>query len=337
MGRTHATAIARNPNAELVMVCDVDGEVLDGFARADWGCSDIVHGESLDVMPLLGSPEPISAPKEVFAADIDAVSICTPNTFHKSLTRDALNSGKHVVVEKPMATSAEACRTMLDCAEESERVLHVGHMWRYHHHINWARSLVADGKIGTPVKLKAFGIHADWGPSGWFTDPTLAGGGALLDMGIHAIDTANYILGDPNPVRVYASVETSFGEYDVDDDALLHVTYDDGTRAVIESGWRHPYKEGGESAVRIYGSDGYISVFPTKARINQGGQTGWFDPSFDVPKDSFAMYQSLVDDFVSCIHDGTPEASNSLTAKNAVAICDAAYKSAETGQARVIE
>ncbi|WP_458210393.1 Gfo/Idh/MocA family protein [Haladaptatus sp. NG-SE-30] len=337
MGRTHATAIAGNPDAELTMVCDIDSEILDGFARADWSRSDVVYGESMDTMPVLGSPESVSTPEEVFAADVDAVSICTPNAFHAPLAQDGLDAGKHVIVEKPMATSVEECRAMLDRAEETERVLHVGHMWRYHQHVNWAQSLVANGEIGEPVKLKAFGIHADWGPGGWFTDPDLAGGGALLDMGIHAIDTAGHILGDPNPVRVYASIETNFGTYEVDDDALLHVTYDDGTRAVVESGWRHPYREGGESAVRIYGSDGYLSVFPTKARIDWGEKTGWFDPSFDAPKDTFTMYQSLIDDFVDCIRNGTPEASNAPTAANAVAVCDAAYESAETGQVIDIE
>jgi len=66
------------------------------------------------------------------------------------------------------------------------------------------------------IKTKGYGIHENWGPSGWFTQKELAGGGALADMGVHAIDTVRYILGDPKPVTVYAQIRTHYGDYDVD-------------------------------------------------------------------------------------------------------------------------
>ena len=337
MGHTHAMAIGRHPSAELSLVCDIDESVLDSFASLEWTAEYLADHPAIDSTPDLGSPSMTDDPEEVFVSNVDAVCICTPNAFHGPLAIDALNSGKHVMVEKPMATDAETAEQMIQAARENERALHVGHMWRHDGHVGWAKSLIQNGRVGDPVKLKGFGIHSDWGPDGWFIDPDLAGGGALLDMGVHAIDTAGFLLGDPQPTHVYASIETSFGDYDVDDDALIHISYEGGARAVIESGWRQPYKEGPESAIRFYGTDGYVSVFPTEARLNEGDERGWFDPDIEREHNDFEAYQRCINEFLQCIQDGTPQKTNAETAARVIEICDAAYESSETNSVVELE
>ena len=333
MGKTHATAIARCPDAELAAVCDVDGDVLEAFASGNWGSPFIEGGEHLSELPGFDPELVTDNPADVFESSVDGIAICTPNAFHAPYALDALDAEKHVLVEKPMAIDATECQEMCDLAKATDRALMVGHMWRYHEHVEWARSLIESGEIGEPVKAKGFGVHAHWGPDGWFADPDLAGGGALLDMGIHAIDTVGHLFGDAVPERVYASVGTSFGDYAVDDDALLHVTYEDGQTAIIESGWNHPHAEGYESAVRLYGTDGYVSVFPTEAELRKGGSPGRLAPELGPSGVTFDMFQALVDDFVDCIRTGEPERTNAGTAARAVAVADAAYESAETGHA----
>ena len=75
----------------------------------------------------------------------------------------------------------------------------VAHCWRFRDEVIALRDRIAAGDLGEVVKTRGYGVHANWGPEGWFTDPDLAGGGALPDMGVHAIDTARFLLGDPEP------------------------------------------------------------------------------------------------------------------------------------------
>jgi predicted dehydrogenase len=77
--------------------------------------------------------------------------------------------------------------------------------------------------LGNVIRTTGYGIHTHWGPSGWFTQQQYAGGGALADMGIHAIDTVRFLLGDPDPRSVYAKIGTHSGNYDVDDTAVLMI------------------------------------------------------------------------------------------------------------------
>ena len=137
----------------------------------------------------------------------------------------------------------------------------VAHCWRFHPDVLALRDRVAAGELGEVVKTRGYGVHAGWGPSGWFTDPELAGGGALVDMGVHAIDTARFLLGDPRPVRVCAAVGTRYGDYAVDDDAVLLITWDNGTNSVVESGWWQPHLGGLEADTEVYGTGGYDRVW----------------------------------------------------------------------------
>ena len=109
-----------------------------------------------------------------------------------------------MLVEKPMAVTVAECDAMIAAAGRGGASLMVAHCWRFHDDVIALRDRVAAGELGEVVKTRGYGVHANWGPEGWFVDPELAGGGALLDMGVHAIDTARFLLGDPEPGRVCA-------------------------------------------------------------------------------------------------------------------------------------
>ena len=136
---------------------------------------------------------------EALAADpdVDAAVVATPNALHAPQTIALLRNGKHVMVEKPMAISVAECDAMIAASRDGGASLMVAHCWRFRDEVRAMRDRIVSGELGDVVRTHGYGVHAGWGPSGWFTDPALAGGGALVDMGVHAIDTARYLLGDP--------------------------------------------------------------------------------------------------------------------------------------------
>src|SRR5439155_12439545 len=146
---------------------------------------------------------------------VQAAVIATPNALHAEQAMAFLDAGKHVLVEKPMAVSVEECDAMIDASHRGSASLMVAHCWRFHPGVIAMRDRIASGELGEVVKTRGYGVHAGWGPKGWFVDPALGGGGALVDMGVHAIDTARFVLGDPTPERVCAAVGTRYGSYTV--------------------------------------------------------------------------------------------------------------------------
>src|SRR6185369_17573952 len=165
--------------------------------------------------------------------DVDALVVSTPNYLHAAQTITALNAGIHVMVEKPMSMNAQEAEQICEVAEKSSSLLMVAHCWRFDPDVLWLKE--QSPKLGRIIRTKGIGVHIHWGPSGWFTQKEFAGGGALADMGIHALDTARFLLGDPQPISVYAKLGTYYKDYDVDDTGVVIVEWDNGATSFFES------------------------------------------------------------------------------------------------------
>jgi predicted dehydrogenase len=254
----------------------------------------------------------------VVSDEIDAVVIGTPNSLHHPQALAAIDAGKHVLLEKPMAMNTAQAEEIVAAAQTAGVTLLVGHMWRYRDEVIATRDRIAAGSIGTPVRTRGYGVHAGWGPSGWFTNAALAGGGALIDMGIHAIDTARFLLGDPMPMRVEASIGTAFGDYDVDDDGVVLIEWSNGVRSVIECGWRQPRLDGVEADTEIYGTTGYERIWPQ------------FTPATPPPADyvhcSLPMYTAQMCDFAQCCETGATPVASADVGLVALSIVERAYQ-----------
>jgi predicted dehydrogenase len=240
----HARAVLEHPGAELVAAANWREPSLHRLAER-YG----IARTTTDWRALAADPE------------VDAAVIGTPNALHAEQAIAFLEAGKHVLVEKPMARTPAEADAMIAAGRRAGAWLMVAHCWRFHPDVRALRARVEAGELGEVVKTRSYGVHARWGPSGWFTDPELAGGGALLDMGVHAIDTTRYLLGDPEPVRVCAAIGTRYGGYAVDDDAVLLVTWSNAANSVVESGWWQPHAGGLEADTELYGTRGYARVW----------------------------------------------------------------------------
>jgi predicted dehydrogenase len=271
----------------------------------------------------------------VAAGGNDALVIGTPNFLHAPQSIAALKAGIHVMVEKPMAMNTAEAKMMQTAAMQSGALLMVAHCWRFDEEVLWLKERT--GQLGRIIRTKGYGVHTNWGPSGWFTRKDLAGGGALADMGIHAIDTTRFLLGDPKPISVYAKIGTFYGDFDVDDTGLIIINWENGATSYIESGWWQPHMDGLEASTQLYGSKGFGQIFPTlmeipdpideKLEVIEGG--------FPFPRAEHCpqvMYDRQMAYFLESIRQNkipNPGAAEGLVNMQ---IIDAPYESANTGK-----
>jgi len=320
IAKVHARAVQNTPDAELVAVVNHRPDSMRAFA-AEFG----IDRQYPAVNALLAD------------GDVDALVVGTPNYLHAPQTIAALDAGIHVMVEKPMAMDAAEAEEMLDTGRTSGALLMVAHCWRFDLEVRWLQEQVQAGRLGTIVRTKGYGVHVHWGPGGWFTEKHYAGGGALADMGIHALDTARFLLGDPQPVSVYARIDTLYKDYDVDDTGMIVVNWDDGTTSTIESGWWQPHADGPEASTQAYGTAGFGQVFPTYLELPDAERetVERIDAGFPAVRDPHCP-QSMYDDqmayFVNCIQDGRTPNPGGMEGWVNMRIVDAAYESARTGK-----
>ena len=269
------------------------------------------------------------------AGDVDAVSINTPNYLHAPESIAALEAGVAVMVEKPMAMNAAEAKAMLAASQTSGAVLMVAHCWRFDDEVLWLKEQV--GRLGSIIRTKGYGVHANWGPGGWFTQSKLAGGGALADMGIHALDTVRFLLGDPQPVSVYAKIGTFYTDFDVDDTGVILVNWENGTTSYLESGWWQPHMDGPEASTQLYGRSGFAQLFPTHLSLPDpaADTVDTVNPGFPHPRPEHCpqiMYDNQLAYFIDCIRQNrTPNPGGAEGLVN-MKIVDAAYESARTGK-----
>jgi predicted dehydrogenase len=253
---------------------------------------------------------------------VDLVVIATPNALHAPQALHALAAGKHVLVEKPMALARHEADAMIAAARAAEKILAVGHMWRYRDEVVAMRARIEAGEFGPIIRTHGHGVHARWGPEGWFADPTLAGGGALIDMGIHAIDTARFLLGDPSPMRVQASIgRGAYADVPVDDDGLVLIDWACGTRSLIEFGWRAPRLCGLEAETEILGREGAARIWPDMPPEPPGYQHC-----------SPPMYAAQLADVVQCCRTGETPKVSAEHGRVALDLVLRAYEAAEGGE-----
>ena len=248
----HVPEYAANPNTEIAGYCDWDRNRAQELAAKYGGR---VY-ESVD--ELLADPS------------IDVVSVCVANTQHAEVTIKALNAGKHVLCEKPMAVSVEECEAMVKAADENHRTLMIGQNQRLTHGHQKARQLIREGAIGRVLTFRTTFGHE--GPENWsimknntwFFDRKQSAMGAVADLGVHKTDLIQYILDDY--VEEVKSVVATLDKKDpdgnpisVDDNAICIYTMENGVIGTMTASWTYYGAE--DNSTVIYGTEGIMRIY----------------------------------------------------------------------------
>jgi 1,5-anhydro-D-fructose reductase (1,5-anhydro-D-mannitol-forming) len=209
------------------------------------------------------------------SSDVDAVLVTTPNSCHLSDVLLAIRYGKPVLCEKPMGINADECRQMVEAARTAGVLLGVAHVFRFEESTAWLRQQVAEGKIGRIVFARSeFSFPGGLGHArAWITDPSVAGGGPIADVGVHCIDTLRYVLQD-EVVRVSARGVQDKDSGGVEAVAALLLEFSRGALATVlvsfRSEYRTPFELVGENGV-LRGDDVLNVERPITLEQRRGG------------------------------------------------------------------
>lgn len=190
----------------------------------------------------------------------DAVVISTPTNFHCEQAIAALEAGKHVIVEKPMASSLEQCRMMVDAARRAGKVLTVGFNHRYFGAVKEVRNAIQSGEIGKLSYIRSYTGHTGLSEfkSSWMYDKDVMGGGTLMDNGIHVLDLTQHLMGGVRNVCGIAL--TDVWKLDrSEDNGFALMRGNDGVVATLHSSWSE--WKGYRFYVEAYGDKGMARAY----------------------------------------------------------------------------
>ena len=277
----------------------------------------------------------VVADEEALEGDlVDGVVISTPNHLHESQSLAALRAGKHVLVERPLAFTARAVDRLLKAARKSGTVLMAGVNHRYRPDAAALASFVAGGELGDIYQIRGSWLNRKLHltrPT-WRQNPELSGGGALMDLGVPALDLCLYLVGYPEIERV--SAVTSAGDYDVEDAAVVMAATDTGAVVTVEVSWSFFGKED-RQFFRVMGTEGSASLPPLQVYKQLGGRPLNVTPHQPVPRGTenpyHAAYRKELDMYVRAIA-GEREAPLPEEQRALMVVIEAAYRSAAKGR-----
>jgi UDP-N-acetylglucosamine 3-dehydrogenase len=322
--RAHLPAYRDDPASEVVAIASQRPENARAVA-AEFGVP-LVHESWQD---LVADPE------------VEAVDICAPNHLHAEIAIAAARAGKHVLVEKPMALSLAEADAMIAAAQAARVVLMVAHNLRFSPLYRAVKRLVDEGAIGRPLAARGAFMHAGpdefWGAtSDWFWDRARAGGGSLLDMGIHMVDLMRWTIRRP-VVEVVAMTSRMLKPTPFDDNAIVLLRFEGGLVGSVQSSWTARPQP--DRSLTVYGEKGYVAaggppseplVLHTTTAEGTGGRTLPPIPALAADDNPFAH-------FARCVRRlDTPQVPGEEGRKT-LAVVLAAYESAASGRVVAVE
>lgn len=329
MGQSHIRGYQSHPSATVVALADLDKERMEKTAKE------------------FGIKACYTDAEEMIAKEkLDIVSVVTPNCFHKPQTMAAFKAGCHVLCDKPMAMNAQEGQEMVDAAKAAGKRLMINFSFRFTQQ-SWAlkqqveNGVLGDVYFGRTVWHRRRGLP---GFGGWFGQKKMSGGGPLIDLGVHRLDLALWLMGYPKPKYVLGNTYKAIGvplaekqgkKFDVEDLAAGVVTFENGVTLVIEASWACNIKEREIMETRLIGTEGGLiqknigEGYDFEAEIFMEKNGAQYDMKLHppVPDAPNAQYH-----FVESILNGTPHVATGEEGLIVMKLLDALYESAETGK-----
>jgi predicted dehydrogenase len=325
----HIPWFSKHPQATIVAASDTVRASVDEVA-AQWN----IPGVYTDY-------------NEMFAKEqLDAAIICTPNMYHAPAAIAALEKGLHVLCEKPMALDPAEGRAMVETARRVGKTLSIGFHYRHMANVQAARRVVTAGELGKIYMVRVQALRRRGIPSwGTFVHKHIQGGGAMIDFGVHLLDTALWLIGNPKPVEVTASLSQNLGkaqnvnpwgqwnykEFTVEDQVAAFVRFDNGASMLLECSWALNIPESVEQ-VSISGTDAGLEVFPLKVNKAAHEMLVSWKPDWVAGANTDAG-ETQTNDFVMAVLEGRSPIVLPEQALQVTEIVDAIYRSAEAGKA----
>jgi predicted dehydrogenase len=329
IARTHMKYLAAMENVEIIAAADISERALAG-AKAQYNIAHVYT----DYQEMLQEQH-----------DMDAVSVCTPNGLHAPNTIAALQAGKHVLVEKPMAMNAAEAQSMLETSRRAGKHLVVGFQSRFDPRTRLVRDQVQRGNFGGIMYARAQALRRRGIPNwGVFGRKDLQGGGPMIDIGVHILETAHYMIGSPRPVAVTGNTWTFLGDkpsdihsvwpnwdyrsYTVEDFAVGMIRFETGALLTIEASFV-AHIEQDIFNVQLFGEKGGANWEETKLFIDQSGYMMNVKPGFMPDGDPFAYKMRHFVEVCQGIRENESPGEHGLLVQK---MLDGVYQSAAAGR-----
>lgn len=334
IGTIHAESYKKTDQAQLEAFCDIDAPRLN--AKSD----------------RFGVKQRFGDYRELMKTDIDAVSVCVGNSLHLEVSIAALEAGKHVLLEKPMAINAAEGEKIIAAEKASGRVLQIGMVRRQFPEAQIVRRYVEEGLLGDIYHMRTVMIRRRGipGMGGWFTTKAESGGGPMIDLGVHCFDIAMWLSGQWKPTAVSAKNYAKFGPimenykyvsmwagppkfdgvFDVEDYTTGFVRFGDAATLGFDISWAANTTEQG--FVEILGDKGGARLFSDKPMEifteNQGNIVN-ISPQYDSGVDPFEREAAS---FLAACRGDAPPAATGAEGVVVMKLIDAIYASSDTGR-----
>lgn len=336
-GQQHMDAYAHLPGVELVAIAGMEDEPRAAL------------GEKYGVTRLYRDWKELVAD-----GGLDVVSVAVPTFLHAPIAVGALDAGIHVLSEKPIARTAAEAQSMVDAAHRSGRVLEVAFNHRRRGDIQALKAAIDSGQIGRPYHARAVWLRRAGIPAlgSWFTNREMAGGGPLIDIGVHVLDYALHLFGEPRVTAVSAVTHSELGvrgrggaagnkqdvgsAYEVEDLASLLLRLEGGGSIVLETSWAAYRPAGDEFGITLYGTEGgadlrvvdYAPAGELTIFTGEGESISDVSVKADPGRGHTAVVETFLEHVADTANWGHYDGSSAL---DRARVIDAAYESARIG------